>query len=34
MKMIIREENDCGHNVEGDAVKCLEDCVCRDEVLN
>ena len=33
MERIIFEENDWDHNVEGDAVEGLEDCVSRDEII-
>ena len=32
--MIMKEENDCNHNVEGDAEEGTVDCVCRDQVVH
>ena len=33
VERIMNKENDRDHNVEGDAVECPLDCVCRDEVV-
>ena len=33
MERIVNEENDQGHDVEGDALEGPQDCVSRDEVV-
>ena len=33
MESVMNDENDCDHNVEGDAVEGPTICVCREEVL-